>query len=49
MKKKQWLAEDVKCITIETDEEEPVVLARIDEFLTPSDGVQIRITFVDRR
>lgn len=42
-----FLAKDVEEITIETDEKDPKVIARINEILCPSEGYRVRVKFVD--
>lgn len=42
-----YLAKDIEEITIETDEKDPKVIARINEILSPSEGYRVRVKFVD--
>lgn len=44
---KPYLAEDVKCITIETDEKKPITIAVVGDVLSPKDGYRIRVSFED--
>ena len=44
---KPYLAEDVKCITIETDEKNPITIAVVGDVLSPKDGYRIRVSFED--
>lgn len=44
---KPYLAEDVKCITIETDEKNPITIAVVGDILSPKDGYRIRVSFED--
>lgn len=47
----EFLANDVRRIVIETDEAEPVVIARLEETpdgsLYPAEGYRIRVAFKD--
>lgn len=43
---KVFLAKDIEEITIETDEKDPKVIARINEVLCPSEGYRVRVKFV---
>lgn len=42
-----YLAEDIKEITIETDEKDPKVIARIGEVLSPSEGYRVKVKFIN--
>lgn len=44
---KNYLANDVRSIVVETDEKNPVTIATIDNVLSPADGYRIRIKFED--
>ena len=42
-----YLDKDIEEITIETDEKDPKVIARINEMLIPSEGYRVRVKFKD--
>ena len=42
-----YLDKDIEEITIETDEKDPKIIARINEILSPSEGYRVRVKFVD--
>lgn len=44
---KNYLANDVRSIVVETDEKNHVTIATIDNVLSPADGYRIRIKFED--
>lgn len=43
----RYLDKDIEEITIETDEKDPKVIARINKILSPSKGYRVRVKFVD--
>ena len=42
-----YLDKDIEEITVETDEKDPKVIARINEILSPSEGYRVRVKFFD--
>lgn len=46
-KDENYLDKDIEEITIETDEKDPKLIARINEILCPSEGYRVRVKFTD--
>lgn len=42
-----YLVKDIEEITVETDEKDPKVIARINKLLNPSEGYRVKVKFKD--